>query len=151
MGDCEAVVDDGNALRRGAGETRLHLFFVEHTAAAVDDQPDARKILRKLAAGGEPELRGCAGERADPRGELFGADVAALAVMGAALGDEHDVSVPERFKRLCPGELLSEAALVAREEDRKRRQRHKLRYLRRDAGERRNAVAHLRGAGDAVE
>ena len=51
-----------------------------------------RKIFGKSAAGSKLEFKVLAGVFADPRGQLHGADIAALAVVRAAFGDQNAVA-----------------------------------------------------------
>ena len=86
MGDGDAVVGEGHALRQRLAAAVKHLPLVEHAAAAVHHQRIGRKILGKVAAGAEVKVELPARVPADPARQLDGADVLALPVVRAALG-----------------------------------------------------------------
>ena len=92
MRDGDAVVDDGYLLRLRLPHPSLHLRFVQHAPAAVDDQPEAGEVLREGAAGSEFEFRFRTAELPDPAGHLYGSDIAALTVVRAAFADQHPVA-----------------------------------------------------------
>ena len=85
LGDGNAVVGDGHMAVQAVTDAGLHLPFVEHTAAAVDDQGVGREILGELPTGGEVIVQVAASVLFQPVGELLCADVPALPVMGTAL------------------------------------------------------------------
>ena len=118
LGDGHAVIGDGHPGSHGPLHPGLHLPVVEHTAAAVDGQRDAVKVLRKFAAGSEAELQVFfAGVAVDPRRQLHRADILALAMMGAALGDQHRIAIPQVIQRRRAPHHLFQLALVAGEKD----------------------------------
>ena len=85
LGDGNAVVGDGHMAVQAVTDAGLHLPFVEHTAAAVDDQGVGREILGELPTGGEVIVQVAASVLFQPVRELLCADVPALPVMGTAL------------------------------------------------------------------
>ena len=91
--DQHAVIDHGHILQHTAFGAILHFSLIEHTAAAVHDQGVGRKVIGKFRAGAGTEFRIHPGILPDPAGDLYRADIVALAVMGTALGDEDFIAV----------------------------------------------------------
>ena len=85
--DHHSIVCNRDSLILCATDPVFHFAFIQHTAAAVHNKGIRRKIFGKSAAGGKLEFKVLAGVFADPRGQLHGADIAALAVMRAAGAD----------------------------------------------------------------
>lgn len=71
----------------GAAQAVFHLPLIEHAAATVKDQLVRSQVLWELCAGGKLEVQLLPSILPDPAGNLFRPDIAALAVMGAALAD----------------------------------------------------------------
>lgn len=94
--------------------------MVQHTAAAVDHHGIRGKVLWEFGAGAELEIQGLAGVLLEPVWQLYGADVVALAVVGATLRDEDAAAIRERLQRLCRLHCRSENALEPCEQDGKR-------------------------------
>ena len=117
LGDGHAVVDHGDAGGLGDGDPVLHGGLVEHTAAAVDHQVEAGKVLGELSAGAKGEVKNLSGVIPNPAGDLHRADVVALAVVGAALGDQDPVPVLQLGKGLRPGGQCGKLAFVPGEEN----------------------------------
>ena len=107
----------------------------------MDDERVGGEVLREAAARGEREPQRFSGVLLDPRRQLDGADVGALPVVRAPLGDQHAVAVAQRLDRGRAARRRLQHALVARKEDRKRGQRHGFRHERLDLAER-LAVGH---------
>ena len=93
MRDSNAVIRHGHALFCAVPQAILHFPLTQHTAAAVNSERIAAQILGKLTAGGKFELYILSGKAADPVRQFFRADVTALSVMRAALGDEHRIAI----------------------------------------------------------
>ena len=89
----DAVVDDGKTGFLRMSDAPVHFLFVEHTAAAVHAEFIPGQIFGKLAAGCEGVFWFRTGEFLNPRGHFHRADVTALTVVGASLGDEDSVPV----------------------------------------------------------
>ena len=87
VGDGDAIVGDGYALLLCAADTVLHFLFVQHARAAVYNQLVLAQIFGEACAAGPFKLRLYAGKFFNPCGQLDCADVAALAVVGAAFAD----------------------------------------------------------------
>ena len=85
VGQEDAVVGDGDALVGGAFHAVADLPLVEHTAAAMDHQLDARQVIGELGAGADADVQGLARPGGQEPGDLDGADVVALAVVGILL------------------------------------------------------------------
>ena len=98
-GDGYAVVCErhGAVLRKFSAV--LNLFFVEHTAAAVNDHLIGRQIIRESFAGSELQLQLCPGALFEPGWNLDSAYVAALSVMGTAFRDQNPVSILQSADR----------------------------------------------------
>jgi hypothetical protein len=88
MRDGYAVIGKRHAMVGGAAAAVLHLAVIEHAGPAVDDNPVPGKIVRKIAAGAETELKRHAAVVLYHAGQFDRADVVALAVVGAALADK---------------------------------------------------------------
>ena len=85
MCDNESVVGHRDVLILRAGDAVLHFPFIEHAAAAVDDQVVAAQVKGELPSAGETELNVVAlCELAYPMRQLDGADIVALPMMGAS-------------------------------------------------------------------
>ncbi len=69
------------------------------------------------------KFRGCAGVLSDPAGQLNGADVIALPVVGAALGDQHDPRLLGCPTAWTPRISCRQVSLVPGKEDGKRGER----------------------------
>jgi hypothetical protein len=59
----------------------------------MDDEADPRQICGKSVAGGKDKFRLAVREGANEAGQLHGADIVALAVMGTALRHQHPIPV----------------------------------------------------------
>ena len=93
QGDYGAVVGEGDGLVGGGAHAVLDFAVVQHAAAAVDHHGIRGKVLWEFGAGAELEIQGLAGVLLEPVWQLYGSNVAALAVVGAALGDQNGVAV----------------------------------------------------------
>ncbi len=111
LSDSSAVVGEGNALICRALRAGAHLLLVDHTAAAMDDKGIGREILRKITAGGESKVQVLSGVVGEPLRELYGADVLALPVMGAAFRNQDRVAVREGDYFFCAFDGLCKCAL----------------------------------------
>ena len=89
MGDGDAVVGKGDPGVGGSLSAVLHFPLIEHAAAAVDHHGIRGKVLWEFGAGAELEIQGLAGVLLEPVWQLYGADVVALAVVGAAFADKN--------------------------------------------------------------
>ena len=147
MGDGDTVVGHGDALGLGLAHAPEHLAAVEHATAAVDHEVVAGKVLGEAAAGGGLHREVPSRVLPEPRGDLLRPDVAALAVVRAALGDEHARALRQPVDRRGAAHGAREQPLVARHQDREARQRHVCGH---DAGDLREDLAvrdHHRGPG----
>ena len=106
ISDAQAVVGHGNALVGSAAVTVLHLPFVQHAAAAVDDKPVRGQVCGKFRAAGPGKSEIFSGKFPDPFRQFFRADVATLAVVGAAFGDEDPVAVLQKLKTMLDAGLI---------------------------------------------
>ena len=95
MGDQGSVVREVGALVLGAFPAVHHFPFVEHTAAAVNDQRVLAQVFGESPARGEGELQVLARVVRDPPRNLHGPEILALTVMGTAFGHQNGVSVLE--------------------------------------------------------
>ena len=86
-GDGDSVIGHGDPGSLGAFQPELHFFFVQHAAAAVDDQPERGKIFRETGSAGKLKLQR----------QFDGPDIFALPVMGAALADQDSIAVLQLF------------------------------------------------------
>ena len=120
--DGDAVVRDGDGLLGGAAQARLHFALVQHARAAVNDERVRGEVIRELTARGEGKIDVPAGVAFHPARQLFRADVTALAVMCAALGDENRIAVFQTPQRRRAQNRRAQVALVARKQDGKRGQ-----------------------------
>ena len=91
--DSRSIIRDRNAVCAARGQSGAHLLRVEHTSAAVDHERKVSRIVREFPAGREAEAQLFAGVGLQPARKLFRADVAALPVVRAALGDQDGVAV----------------------------------------------------------
>lgn len=98
IGNGNAVVGHGDVLRCSTLAAALHFAFVEHAAAAMHYKLVLGQVLGKFRAAAEAEFRLRFGEAANPAGKLYCADVLTLAVVCAALADEHLITVLERIE-----------------------------------------------------
>ena len=96
----DAVIDHRHACGGGALGADVHLRGGEHTAPAVDYEAEIAQIVGKTAAGAEGEFGLVLRIFAYPRRQFDGAYVPALAVMGAAFGNEHAVAVLQVLQEL---------------------------------------------------
>lgn len=76
MGDGDAEVGDGDVVFLGLADLGEEIFSVEHTAAAVEDQPVIPDIRGKAGAGENVNLQGAAYVFFKPAGQLLPGDVA---------------------------------------------------------------------------
>lgn len=117
IGNGNAVVGHGHVLLPGSLLPIGHFLGVQHAAAAVDHQLDFLEQVREAFAAGEDEFRLGPGEFANPVGHFHGANVVALAVVGAAFRNQHLVPVfqfPQLYGAFNEGAQL---ALVAGKQD----------------------------------
>jgi len=107
----------------------MHFAVIQHAGAAVDDHPVRRKIIGKIPAGAKIEFR--LKTRVFPYhvGQFNGADVIALAVVGAALADKELVAVLQSVQRGDAPHGAFQPAFLAREQNRKRSEGYILRNL----------------------
>ena len=89
----------------------------------MDDAGEGRQILREAAAAGRFEGHLEAAAFLQPAGDLYRADVLALAVMGAAFGDQHPVAGPQPVQGGDAAHGRVQKALIAGHEDGKRSKR----------------------------
>ena len=113
MGDGNAVVGKWHARVGGGFPAVVHLPAVEHAAPAVDDQLVGGQILGEVPAGGVLQPQVFAGVLPQPPGDFHRADVLALAVVGAALGDEHPVPVLQPVDGGHAPDSILQKALIA--------------------------------------
>ena len=135
-GDRRAVVHHGRAAFRRHALAPAHFLLVEHAPAAVDHHVVAAHIVGEPAPLRELERRVRSAMAADPRGHLHRANVLALAMVRAALRDEHAAFVGERTKRRRTFHKRVQIALITRHEKGKRRERRRFRNDARDLRER---------------
>ena len=111
-------------------QTILHFPLVQHAAAAVHDKCVLAHVLRKLITRGKRELHILTGKSANPVRQFFRADIAALAVMRAAFGDEHSIAILQRIQLCSTENRLPQIAFVSGKQDGERGQldifRHQL-------------------------
>ena len=74
----------------------FHFLFMEHTAAAMHNKRIIFQIFGKFTAGGKGISRLYTRKFRNPMREFDGSNVTALAVMGAALGNQNLVTIMER-------------------------------------------------------
>ena len=96
----------------------FHLRFVEHTAAAVNDEGIFAQIVGKFGAGGEFKIELFAGVFPNPVRKLDRADIVALPVVRTSLGNKNRVAVLQLFKLSCTVNELLQIAFIACEKDR---------------------------------
>ena len=97
---------------------RSHFTLIQHTAAAVNDELISGDVFREFSAGGEVEVWLLSGIFPDPVWEFSGTDIAALAVMGATLGDQDLIAILDAVQRPCAVDGLGEISFVPRKENR---------------------------------
>lgn len=93
IGDGDAVISHRDILLSSTFVAVQHLAFVQHAGAAMDDESVRRQVGGKFRAAAPGKFRLRPGVAAYPGGQLNGADVGALAVVGAAFADENFVAV----------------------------------------------------------
>lgn len=81
---------------------------VKHTSATMNNQSNPRNILWEFTAGGEAEVQLLARVFFQPGGQLDGADIPALVMVGAALADKYGVAVFKTIDRIAPSNELFE-------------------------------------------
>ena len=96
-GDGDSVIGHGDPGSLGAFQPELHFLFVQHAAAAVDDQPERGKIFRETGSAGKLKLQVFPGIILDPARQFDGPDIFALPMMGAALADQDSIAVLQLF------------------------------------------------------
>ena len=96
-----SVVGYGDRGVVSAFQAVFHFSFVEGAAAAVNDQPVFGEISRKFGSAGELEIRLFFCVLPYPVGQFYGADIVALAVMGAAFTDEDSVIILQSVQDFC--------------------------------------------------
>ena len=104
----DAIVRDADSRRRAERQPSREFLFVEHTPAAMYNQSKPRKILWEFTAGGEAEAKLLTRVFFQPGGQLDGADIPALAMVGAALADKYGVAVFKTIDRIAPSNELFE-------------------------------------------
>ena len=112
VGDAQSVVGHGHVLVRSAAVPVLHFPFVQHAAAAVDNQFVQGKVCGEFRAAGPGKAELFAGKILNPFRQFFRADVAALPVMGAALGNQNTVAVLQLFQSCHAQHGLFQIAFV---------------------------------------
>ena len=130
MSDGNAIVGHRHIPLGAVPQTILHFPLVQHAAAAVHDKCVLAHVLRKLIARGKRELHILAGKSANPVRQFFRANIAALAVMRAAFGDEHSIAILQRIQLCSTENRLPQIAFVSGKQDGERGQldifRHQL-------------------------
>ena len=95
LSDEDSVICYGDMLVLTAGDPVFHFPFIQHTAAAVNDQLISADVIWKFCPGGKDKLRLLSSVSAYPVGNFEGSDIVALAMVGTAFGDQDPVSVPD--------------------------------------------------------
>ena len=130
MSDGNAIVGHRHIPLGAVPQTILHFPLVQHAAAAVHDKCILAHVLRKLITRGKRELHIFAGKSANPVRQFFRANIAALAVMRAAFGDEHSIAILQRIQLCSTENRLPQIAFVSGKQDGERGQldifRHQL-------------------------
>ena len=124
VGDGDAVVREGDVLVVRAFGAVVHFTLRQHATAAMDDDGVAGQIVRKTRAAREFELHILSAMLADQFRKLFRADVAALAVMRAAFGNQDDVAVAQAVQCFHAADGSRQIAFVAGEKNGERCQRN---------------------------
>ena len=124
VGDGDAVVREGNGLVVRTFGAVVHFTLRQHATAAMDDDGVAGQIVRKTRAAREFELHILSAMLADQFRKLFRADVAALAVMRAAFGNQDDVAVAQAVQCFHAADGSRQIAFVAGEKNGERCQRN---------------------------
>ena len=117
VGDGDAVVRKRDVLVVRALGTIVHFTLRQHTTAAMHDDSVTRQIIRKLRTTREFELHILSTMFADHLRQLLRADVATLAMMRAALGNQDDVAVTQRVQSFHAANGSCQIAFVAGKQD----------------------------------
>ena len=131
IGNGDTVVSDWHVLINSTFHPIADLALIQHTASAMNNQCIFRQIFRKFSAGTQLNIQLFACVILQPSRYLNTADVITLAMMGAALCDQHCISVFQIFHCGNPTNSRIQKSLMSGHQNRKRCQRNTFRYIRR--------------------
>ena len=117
IGNGDAVIGHGHALGQGHLVAVYHFLFIEHAGTTVHNQLILAQVRGEFGATGEAKFRLGFSILANPVGHLHGADILALAMMGAALADKNLIPVLNTIQRPHSLDCVIQATLVTGHED----------------------------------